>query len=93
MIINEKCFMAFNLNLMTTFMVLYRECNVSRAAQCLGVKQPAVSNSLGRLRRHFRDPLFLRAANGVRPTPKAITIAHVLMPAMNRIEMLLVGDH
>jgi len=92
MTINEKCFVGFNLNLMTTFVVIYRECNLSRAALCLGVKQPAVSNSLARLRTHFRDPLFLREGRGVRPTAKAIKIASALLPAMNRIELLLVGN-
>ncbi|MDR9753367.1 LysR family transcriptional regulator [Pseudomonas sp. SZMC_28357] len=92
MAINEKCFIDFNLNLMTTFIVVYRECSVSRAALCLGVKQPAVSNSLAQLRLHFRDRLFLRAEHGVRPTAKAIKIATALIPAMNRIELLLVAN-
>jgi DNA-binding transcriptional LysR family regulator len=80
-----------DLNLMRTFLVLFREGNVSRTARCLGVSQPAISNALARLRQHFADPLFLRTGRGMRPTPKATNIANALLPAMACIESIIRG--
>lgn len=39
-----------DLNLLVYLDVLLRECNVTRAAEELGISQPAMSNSLRRLR-------------------------------------------
>ncbi len=89
---NENPLAKTDLNLLVVFMVIFRESSVSRAANFLDVHQPAVSGSLVRLRRLFDDPLFLRAANGVLPTPKAKLIAQVLLPALTCIEAVLVGD-
>jgi len=89
MIINEQFFEDFDLNSIVTFLVLFRELNVSKTAVRLRVGQPAISNSLARLRLHFNDPLFLRAGRGVRPTPKAIEIAEALVPAIRDIETVL----
>jgi hypothetical protein len=87
--INEQNFYGVDLNLLVTFLVLFREQNVSKTAMLLKVGQPAVSGSLARLRFHFDDPLFLRTGRGVRPTSKAIEIAEALMPAMSGIETVL----
>lgn len=89
MTINEQCFDDFDLNSIVTFLVVFRELNVSKTALRLKVSQPAVSNSLARLRLRFNDPLFLRAGRGVRPTPKAIEIAEALTPAIRVIETVL----
>jgi len=78
---------------MVTFMVLYRELNVTRAALLLKVGQPAVSGSLARLRLHFGDPLFLRTGRGVRPTCRAIEIAENLSPALSCIEGVITSKH
>ena len=53
------------------FEAVMRERNVTRAALSLSLSQPAVSHAITRLRLLFRDPLFLRAAGGVRPTRRA----------------------
>jgi hypothetical protein len=92
MAINERNFHDVDLNLMVTFLVLYRELSVTRAATLMKVGQPAVSGSLARLRAHFDDPLFLRTGRGVRPTNKAVEIAESLMPALSRIETILTGN-
>jgi len=88
--IDEHCFASIDLNLMVVFLVIYRELNLSRAAEHLRLGQPAVSASLVRLRKCFDDQLFTRKARGVIPTPKADKIATDLMPAMGRIQALLV---
>ena len=60
-----------DLNLLVIFEAIYATSNISRAADRLGMSQPAVSNALARLRDLIGDPLFVRAANGVEPTLKA----------------------
>ena len=51
-----------DLNLLIYLDVLLREKNVTRAAEQLGVTQPAMSNILRRLRNLFNDPLLIRSS-------------------------------
>lgn len=53
------------------FDMVMRERNVTRAAERLALTQSAVSHALARLRQLYGDPLFVRAAGGVKPTPRA----------------------
>ncbi|VVN56976.1 HTH-type transcriptional regulator LeuO [Pseudomonas fluorescens] len=78
-----------DLNLMLVFWVLFHSPSVSSAAKRLGVGQPAVSNSLKKLRTLFNDPLFQRGGNGIRPTAKAVHIATELGPAIHRIQSVI----
>ncbi len=64
-----------DLNLLRLFDAVHRLGSVSRAADELGLSQPAASQGLARLRLHWRDALFERAGNGVRPTPRAQVLA------------------
>tara|TARA_R110002073_G_scaffold306866_4_gene476274 strand:- start:979 stop:1875 length:897 start_codon:yes stop_codon:yes gene_type:complete len=63
-----------DLNLFIVFEAIYREGNLTRAAEQLCLSQPAVSNALARLRRTFDDPLFIRSRQGMLPTPVAENI-------------------
>jgi len=54
--------------------VLLREHSLTRAARTLDVTQPALSKTLARLRRYFDDPLFVRVALRMEPTPKALQL-------------------
>ena len=63
-----------DLNLLVIFDALMLELNVSKAAEKLGLSQPAMSNALSRLRDDLGDPLFVRASRGVKPTPKALAL-------------------
>lgn len=92
MTIDEKKLSSIDLNLVVTFLVVFREENVTRAAVCMNVGQPAVSGSIVRLRAHFNDPLFVRIKSGVRPTDTAIVIAQRLLPAMRVIEATFFGN-
>ncbi|WP_375424013.1 LysR family transcriptional regulator [uncultured Friedmanniella sp.] len=58
-----------DLNLLLTLEALLHERNVTRAAERLGLSQPAVSAALGRLRRHFDDELLRRQGNRYELTP------------------------
>ncbi len=60
-----------DLNLLRIFQMLWLTRNVSKAAEKLGLSQPALSNALNRLRIDFSDPLFVRASKGMIPTPMA----------------------
>jgi len=57
-----------DLNLLMVLDVLLQECNVSRAAQRLGLGQSTVSSSLARLREHFSDELLVKGNHGMLPT-------------------------
>ncbi|HIH9524474.1 LysR family transcriptional regulator [Klebsiella pneumoniae] len=67
----ENDFSRIDLNLLTVLMVLYREGSVTRTAEVLHLGQPAISGALKRLREMFDDPLFVRSARGMLPTPRA----------------------
>jgi DNA-binding transcriptional LysR family regulator len=64
-----------DLNLLVVFEVVLRERHVGRAAASLHLTSSAVSHGLGRLRRLFHDPLFLRTPKGVVPTARAEELA------------------
>lgn len=66
---------SFDLNLLVAFHALMAERNVTRAADRIGLAQSSMSNALNRLRENLNDPLFVRAAGGMRPTELALSIA------------------
>jgi DNA-binding transcriptional LysR family regulator len=75
-----------DLNLLVVFRQLMTERRVSRAAEALGLSQPAVSNALARLRRLFGDELFRRTASGMTPTPFAEGLAGPVAAALGLLE-------
>lgn len=77
-----------DLNLLRTLDVLIEERQVSRAAQRLHVTQPAVSHALGRLRRHFGDPLLVRQGQEMVLTPRAAELAGPLRQVLAEIRQL-----
>jgi DNA-binding transcriptional LysR family regulator len=50
------------------------------------MSQPAVSFALAKLRGIFADPLFIRAARGLRPTPRAESLAPALQEILDRMK-------
>lgn len=65
----------FDLNLLRAFVTLWREGHMGRAAQALGMSQPAMSAALKRLRKQLGDPLFVKTRQGMQPTAYADQIA------------------
>ena len=59
-----------DLRLLTIVNELNKTRSVSQAAENLELSQSAVSMSLARLRKHFKDPLFVRTPDGMEPTPQ-----------------------
>ncbi|MCS8129853.1 LysR family transcriptional regulator [Pseudomonas aeruginosa] len=80
---------SLDLNALVVLVMVHRERNASRTAQLLGLTQPAVSNVLGKLRRLFDDPLFLRVGRGLVPTDRANEIVKALEPAIQGVEEAL----
>jgi DNA-binding transcriptional LysR family regulator len=74
-----------DLNLLAAFDALMTERNVTRAATQVGVSQPAMSAALSRLRTLLGDPLFLRSADGLLPTPRARELAPPIAAALQQI--------
>ena len=78
-----------DLNLLVVFKQLLAQRSVSRAAEALGLSQPAVSNSLARLRKLMGDELFLRTPSGMEPTPYAEQLAESLTYGLGMIHSAL----
>ncbi|AQS35959.1 transcriptional regulator, LysR family [Shewanella psychrophila] len=75
-----------DLNLLVYFDVLLRELNVTRAADQLGISQPAMSNGLKRLRILFDDPLLIRTSKGMTPTERASELKPVIRELLIGLE-------
>lgn len=78
--------MRYDLNLLPVFLALMEERSVTRAAERLGITQPALSNALTRLRDTLKDPLFIRERYGMRPTAKAEALAPVIAAALDQLD-------
>lgn len=81
-----------DLNLFVLFDALYRERSVTRVARLLNLTQPAVSNALARLRQTFDDPLFVRSAEGMSPTPVADNIVADVRRALELMRRSVEGS-
>ncbi|MCU0773606.1 MAG: LysR family transcriptional regulator [Ideonella sp.] len=62
-------FRTLDLNLLRVFDAVMAEGSLTRAARVLSMTQPAVSHALRRLHEAVGEPLFVRAATGMKPTP------------------------
>ncbi|MDJ0386301.1 LysR family transcriptional regulator [Streptomyces sp. G-G2] len=63
-----------DLNLLTALDVLIEESSVSRAAARLHLSEPAMSRTLGRIRKALGDPVLVRAGRTMVATPHALAI-------------------
>jgi DNA-binding transcriptional LysR family regulator len=77
--------------LLVLFDEIYRTQSMTRAAERLELSQPTASIWLSKLRRDWRDPLFVRTSAGMQPTPRADAL---IGPAREALAMLrrLSGD-
>ena len=80
---------SIDLNLLVVLEALVEECNVTRAAKRIGLSQPAMSNALARLRRTFDDPLLVRTAEGMIPTPAAQALVIPVRQALTQLREAL----
>lgn len=78
-----------DLNLLRVFDAVYRLRNVSRAAESIGLTQPAASHALTRLRLLLGDPLFVRKGSGVAPTARAVQLSTAVTGALAMLSAAL----
>ncbi|ADH91601.1 transcriptional regulator, LysR family [Ancylobacter novellus DSM 506] len=84
--------MRYDLNLLPIFIALMEERSVTRAAERVGMTQPALSNALGRLRTLLQDQLFVRERYGIQPTPIALELAPFIADALSRLDDAVIGQ-
>jgi DNA-binding transcriptional LysR family regulator len=72
-------------NLLHTFHVIVQSGNLTKAAQKLGRKQPAVSLALRRLEGHLGAPLCTRASNHFELTPEGMVVANACAELFQRV--------
>jgi DNA-binding transcriptional LysR family regulator len=82
-----------DLNLIPPLVALLEERQVSRAAERIGLSQPAMSRALQRLRRLLDDPLLIRDATGYRLTARAESIQNQLGTVLPQLETLFAPEH
>ena len=85
-------FRTLDLNLLRVFDVVMTERNLTRAAERLSITQPAVSNALKRLKESVGEDLLTRAANGVKPTPRAEALWPEVRTALGHLRAALAPD-
>lgn len=78
-----------DIRLLSVFDEIYKTRSVSRAADALGLGQPAVSIALAKLRQHFDDPLFVRTSNGMDPTPLGEELVQPIRAALDALNEAL----
>jgi DNA-binding transcriptional LysR family regulator len=83
---------SLDLNLLVSLDALLQERSVTRAAARMGLSQPALSASLGRLRRHFGDELLSRAGNEYRLTPLAVQLRELARLALTGVERVFTAQ-
>ena len=86
---NEIDLSRLDLNLLVTFEVLMTEGNVTHAAARLGRTQSAVSHALARLRDQVADPLLVKTARGMAPTPFARKMVEEVRPVLRTIQRIV----
>ncbi|MFJ7591251.1 LysR family transcriptional regulator [Streptomyces sp. NPDC097617] len=89
--------MQLDLNLLTALDALLEEGSVAGAAARLHVTAPAMSRSLGRIRKATGDQILVRTGRGMTPTPRALAIraevhglvqqAHQLLSAQRELDL------
>ncbi|MFO6423784.1 LysR substrate-binding domain-containing protein [Motilimonas sp. KMU-193] len=81
-----------DLNLLTLFVAVMEQQNVSKAARVLNMSQPAMSLGLNRLRKKFNDDLFYRSGGIMQPTALAKSLYQPINEALKTIGQALPQD-
>lgn len=78
-----------DLNLLVALDALLSERHVTRAAMRIGLSQPAMSNTLRRLRDVMKDELLIRTPVGMEPTPRALELVQPIRQILRQAERIL----
>ncbi|USD43388.1 LysR family transcriptional regulator [Vibrio sp. SCSIO 43135] len=74
-----------DLNLLTTFLAVYKHRSITVASEELDLTQPAVSSAIKRLEAVVGKSLFVREGRGIAPTGAAVSLAHKVEDPINII--------
>lgn len=74
-----------NLNLLRTLDVVLDTCNLTTAAEILGLTQSALSRQLAQLRKQFGDPLLVREGQRFLPTQRARSLREPLKAVLSSL--------
>jgi len=74
-----------DLRLLVIFNAIMEERSVSRAAARLGGSQSGMSRTLQKLRKMFKDPLFIRHSHGLSPTLRAEQLDQQIRPLLDNL--------
>ncbi|MEU6587708.1 LysR family transcriptional regulator [Streptomyces sp. NPDC046881] len=77
-----------DLNLLVALDVLLEEQSVQGAAQRLHLSEPAMSRTLGRIRKALGDPVLVRAGRRMVPTPHALAVRAEVSAVVERARAL-----
>ncbi|MFF8267003.1 LysR family transcriptional regulator [Streptomyces sp. NPDC016562] len=80
-----------DLNLLVALDVLLEESSVSRAAARLHLSEPAMSRTLGRIRKALGDPVLVRAGRSMVPTPHALAVQGEVRAVVERARALFLS--
>ncbi len=80
-----------SLDVLRTFLAVYRSGSFSDAARTLSVSQPTVTNHVGALEAWFERKLFVRSSTGVSPTPFAQEVESATRDQIDHLGRLLDG--
>ena len=86
---HQPNFRTLDLNLLRVFDEVMSERSLTRAARNLSLTQPAVSNSLRRLRDTLGDELVRRSGQGMEPTPRALALWPAVRDALRQLQQSL----
>jgi DNA-binding transcriptional LysR family regulator len=78
-----------DLNLLALLEALFEAKSVTGAGDRLDLSQPATSRALGRLRRTLGDPLFVRGADGLVATRRAMALREPLARALAEVRAII----
>jgi DNA-binding transcriptional LysR family regulator len=81
-----------DLNLLVHLDALLTERSVTRAAARVGIGQSAMSHNLARLRELLGDELLTRGSDGMRLTPRAVTLLEPVRTMLAQVEALVSRD-
>ncbi|MFC4905772.1 LysR family transcriptional regulator [Actinomadura gamaensis] len=81
-----------DLNLLVALDVLLDEGSVTGAAERLHLSGPAMSRTLGRIRRALGDPILVRSGRGMTPTPRALAMHAEVRELVRRANALFTAD-
>lgn len=78
-----------DLKALLVFDAMMMERSTTKVGHRLAMSQPAVSSALKRLRYALKDELFIRGADGMRPTPRALELAAPIRQALTQLSEAL----